>query len=137
MAILETKTLVEEGIANAYASAENKGATIPERKNIKNLAETIESIQGGGGGTLGATIVDYPFEVADDTIVYTFASSSDDVFVSLSKFDRVETRNGYVSVETLVAGDEVKLLDDNKEVWRSVKQISNSNTDPSVCDVVF
>lgn len=33
---------------------------------------------------LGATIVDYPFEVADDTIVYTFASSSDDVFVSAS-----------------------------------------------------
>lgn len=84
MAILETKTLVEEGIANAYASAENKGATIPEQKNIKNLAETIESIQGGGSGTLGATIVDYPFEVAYDTIVYTFASSSDDVFVSAS-----------------------------------------------------
>ena len=50
MAILETKTLVEEGIANAYASAGNKGATIPAQKNIKNLAETIESIQGGGGG---------------------------------------------------------------------------------------
>ena len=50
MAILETKALVEEGIANAYASAGNKGATIPAQKNIKNLAETIESIQGGGGG---------------------------------------------------------------------------------------
>ena len=50
MAILETKTLVEEGIANAYASAGNKGATIPAQKNIKNLAGTIESIQSGGGG---------------------------------------------------------------------------------------
>ena len=50
MAILETKALVEEGIANAYASAGNKGATIPAQKNIKNLAETIESIQSGGGG---------------------------------------------------------------------------------------
>ena len=66
-----------------------------------------------------------------------YDESSDDVSVSLSKFDRVETQNGYVSVETLVAGDKVKLLDDNKEVWRSVKKISNSNTDPSVCDVVF
>lgn len=66
-----------------------------------------------------------------------YDESSDDVSVSLSKFDRVETQNGYVSVETLVAGDKVKLLDDNKEVWRSVKKISNSNTDPSVCHVVF
>lgn len=34
--------------------------------------------------TLGATIVDYPFNIEDNTIVYTFASSSGDVYVSAS-----------------------------------------------------
>lgn len=34
--------------------------------------------------TLGATIVNYPFDIEDNTIVYTFASSSGDVYVSAS-----------------------------------------------------
>lgn len=34
--------------------------------------------------TLGATIVNYPFDIEDNTVVYTFASSSGDVYVSAS-----------------------------------------------------
>ena len=68
MAILETKALVEEGIANAYASAGNKGATIPAQKNIKNLAGTIESIQSGGGIDSVQTVTDYPATEVKNTL---------------------------------------------------------------------
>lgn len=68
MAILETKALVEEGIANAYASAGNKGATIPAQKNIKNLAGTIESIQSGGGIDSVQTVTDYPATGTKNTL---------------------------------------------------------------------
>lgn len=68
MAILETKALVEEGIANAYASAGNKGATIPAQKNIKNLAQTIESMQTGGGIDSVQTVTDYPATEVKNTL---------------------------------------------------------------------
>ena len=37
-------------ISNAYDTAQTKGATIPQNKNLENLANTIDSIQAGGGG---------------------------------------------------------------------------------------
>ena len=85
MAILETKALVEEGIANAYASAGNKGATIPAQKNIKNLAGTIESIQSGGGIDSVQTVTDYPATEVKNTL-YVLSSTP------AEPYDAVEMR---------------------------------------------
>ena len=41
---------IKTNIANAYASAEAKGATIPEVKNSENLSACVDSITAGGGG---------------------------------------------------------------------------------------
>lgn len=41
---------IKTNISNAYASAEAKGATIPEVKNSENLASCVDSISSGGGG---------------------------------------------------------------------------------------
>ena len=41
---------IKTNISNAYASAEAKGATIPEVKNSENLASCVQSISTGGGG---------------------------------------------------------------------------------------
>lgn len=39
---------IQTNLSNAYASLENKGATIPENKNIENLASSIDSVPAGG-----------------------------------------------------------------------------------------
>jgi hypothetical protein len=49
MAIVDTINSIKVNVENAYTSLENKGATIPNQKNIQNLSSTIESIQAGGG----------------------------------------------------------------------------------------
>lgn len=41
---------VQTNIANAYTSLEAKGATMPDARNSANLASTIDSVSGGGGG---------------------------------------------------------------------------------------
>lgn len=48
MAVVDTINSIKENIADAYGIAEEKGATIPENKNIENLADCISSIEGGG-----------------------------------------------------------------------------------------
>ena len=40
---------IKTNIQNAYAEAEEKGATLPVEKNSDNLASAISTIQGGGG----------------------------------------------------------------------------------------
>ena len=40
---------IKTNISNAYAEAEEKGATLPVEKNSDNLASAISTIQGGGG----------------------------------------------------------------------------------------
>ena len=46
---------IKANISNAYASAETKGATIPEVKNSENLASCVDSITTGGGTQFGLT----------------------------------------------------------------------------------
>lgn len=63
MTIASEITRIKTNIANAYAKAEEKGATVPEVKNSANLASCVETITtGGGGGSLSgipkALIVD-------------------------------------------------------------------------------
>lgn len=66
-----------------------------------------------------------------------YDETSDDVSIILPKYYYVETVNGYVCVGSLNIGESVKLLEDGKEVWRSVKQISNSSEDSGICHVFF
>lgn len=48
MAVSEVIASMQENLANAYASAETKNATMPEQKNLANLSATIDSITTGG-----------------------------------------------------------------------------------------
>lgn len=49
MAITDTINSMKAHISNAYDEAQLKEATIPEKKNLENLAECISSIQQGSG----------------------------------------------------------------------------------------
>lgn len=40
---------LENNIKTAYTAAQLKGATLPQLKNMVNLAQTINSIEGGSG----------------------------------------------------------------------------------------
>lgn len=67
----------------------------------------------------------------------TYQDQSDMICITTSKFNKVTTPNGDVSIHDLNIGDSVKLLDNGKEVWRCVKSISTPCEDSGVCDVVF
>lgn len=85
MTIADQLTKLTSDITNAYTAIEAKGGTIPAHKNTENLATSIESISGGGGGDTydipyfsggqyGAiAYLDHNHEVA----YYTATSSSD------------------------------------------------------------
>lgn len=50
MSISSEINRIKTAIADAYESADEKGATLPTNQNVTNLASTIDSITGGGGG---------------------------------------------------------------------------------------
>lgn len=50
MSVASEINRIKTAVADAYDSAEAKGATIPATKNVENLADTIDTITGGGGG---------------------------------------------------------------------------------------
>lgn len=54
MSIASEITRIKTNIANAYTSASNKGATLPEVRNSDNLASCIRNITGGGGDVVFA-----------------------------------------------------------------------------------
>lgn len=49
MTVASEITRIKTNIANAYNSASEKGATLPDVQNSDNLATCISSITGGGG----------------------------------------------------------------------------------------
>ena len=53
MTIASEITRIKTNIENAYAKAEEKGATMPELLNSENLAGCIESVPKGSGGGAG------------------------------------------------------------------------------------
>lgn len=57
MAIKDTIQSMKNNVANAYTKLQGKGATIPIKKNIENLASTIDTVTGGGSveGTIYTT----------------------------------------------------------------------------------
>ena len=52
MAISDTINSLKTHLGEAYASLEEKGATIPENKNVENLADSILSVPSGGGAKM-------------------------------------------------------------------------------------
>lgn len=96
MSLREVVNLIEESVSNAYASAGDKGATMPEQKNIKNLAETIASIQGGGGGASALESkfaeVPMPEETSSSSNFAYFSTSDKEHFLSF----HATTNNVYV-----------------------------------------
>jgi DNA polymerase-1 len=66
-----------------------------------------------------------------------YNDSSDSIQVSLCRWDSVTTEQGQVDVEDLTIGTKVKIFDNGKEVWKIVKQISNSSKDTTLRDVVL
>lgn len=66
MAVSDQIERIKTNIANAYATAESMGATIPELQNSENLSTTIGTIPSGGGGgasvTKGLVINEYDEE---------------------------------------------------------------------------
>lgn len=56
MAVTSVIESMRTNLTNAYASIEAKGAQMPEDKNLENLAATIDSLSGEGGGSGNANI---------------------------------------------------------------------------------
>lgn len=68
----------------------------------------------------------------------SYNEDADIVTIDISKFNKIQLQDGqYISVENLRVGDSVKLLEDGKEVYRIVKEISVANNDTCLCHVVF
>lgn len=63
---------INTNIANAYTQAGNKGATLPQVQNSANLAETISSIQTGGGTPVSVEEKDVNFYDYDGTRLYSY-----------------------------------------------------------------
>ena len=66
-----------------------------------------------------------------------YDDSSDSIHVSLCRWDSVTTEHGQLDVEDLTIGTKIKLLEDGREVWRIVKEISNSSDNSTLRDVVI
>ena len=66
-----------------------------------------------------------------------YDETSDTIRVSLSRWDSVTTDQGKIDVEDLIVGTKVKILEDGKEIWKIVKEISSSSDNPALRDVVF
>ena len=67
MAVSDQIERIKTNIANAYATAETMGATMPETQNSENLSATIGSITGGASSTVSkGLIID---EIDDDGFV--------------------------------------------------------------------
>ena len=52
MSIASEITRINNNIANAYTAINSKGGTLPQTQNSANLATAINSISGGGGGSI-------------------------------------------------------------------------------------
>ena len=56
MTIAEEITRIKNCVKNAYVNCQNKGAILPETKNIANLPSTISSINGNTSSKYGLTM---------------------------------------------------------------------------------
>ena len=74
----------------------------------------------------------------DEIYDCTYNEEFDDVHVTVPVINHLYVKDrGDVPASDLVVGDFVRLLEDGREVYRSVKKISVADNDPSICHVVF
>lgn len=108
MAIVDTLNSIKENITNAYNALEQKGASIPEDKNIQNLASAIESISAGeyniesvlnedGTQTLNITHKDYvpPSRVFSENTPSQIAEVSEQIKINNLTSTQVATTYGW------------------------------------------
>ena len=68
----------------------------------------------------------------------SYDRSTELICVDVPRINYVSTSNrGDIQISDLVVGDVVKLLEDGKEVYRIVKEISVADNDTILCHVVF
>ena len=67
-----------------------------------------------------------------------YEESSEDISVDVPRINHVIVQDrGDIPVSELAVGDSVRLLEDGKEVYKIVKEISVADKDPCICHVVF
>lgn len=98
MSIINEIKRIKESTQKAYESAENKGATIPEIKNIDNLSVCIDSIQGGGSEPTPPEPEDI-----DDTVVCKTINLSNCTSISDNLFKSSQTLEYIGSLESLTS----------------------------------
>lgn len=76
-----------------------------------------------------------PVQYIDQDCNYN--EENNEITVNLPRYYYVTTSAGEKKAEDLFVGDEVKLLNNKQEVWRVVKSVADSSTDPAIRDVVF
>lgn len=69
MAIAQTIESIKQNISDAYGIAEEKGATIPQNKNLENLPDTISSISGGGEDSREIPVKTYTGSITDEELL--------------------------------------------------------------------
>ena len=68
MAVENVIADMRANLKRAYTSVENKGATMPENKNLENLANTIDSIPAGGGDAIINGLIENYYVYAGENI---------------------------------------------------------------------
>ena len=91
MAISDTIQSMYNNVDSAYTSLASKGATIPANKNLANLADSIDSIQTGGGGPSGEDVLFYDY---DGTVVQSYSKAD---FLALTAMPENPTHTGLVA----------------------------------------
>lgn len=114
--------------ANFKQIGAGTGRFSSENPNVQNIPSHATDIRHMFRATPPSTqIVDCEYD-----------ETSDEVSISLPLCHFVTDESGnLIEVSKLQIGDKIKLLEDNKEVVRIVKKVSNSNSDASICNVVF
>jgi len=56
MGLIQTAESIEQHVKDAYTALQASGASLPEQRNLANLAGTIEGADRGGDGTLWGTL---------------------------------------------------------------------------------
>lgn len=92
MSITSEINRINTNIANAYTSISNKGGTLPETQNSANLADAIDSISTGGGGSTGEKNV--KFYDYDGSLVTSYTK---DEFLELTQMPANPSHSGLVA----------------------------------------
>lgn len=102
MALSDTITSMQGHLSEAYVTLENKGATIPEHKNLENLSNTIESIVSSGGAASSYGDVPYFDGGRYGAIAYVGANNEVAYYTAISSNDLVLDGDAYTDTAKVV-----------------------------------